>query len=392
MGRRYGSLGYGCEMAAGTRFLTIADVTHLLEDPSPQARAAAAGKIAQQFTRGDLSARERKITEDIFRILLRDAEVKVRSALAEHVKDAKMLPRDVAVTLARDVDAVAVPVLENSVVLTDDDLIEIVRAFGTVKQRAIARRKVVSHSVAAALVDTGDEDVVSDLIANVGADISEKSLQKVLDTLGDRECLHAPLVARPRLPLRVAERLVTLVASHLQEQLVMHHELSPGTASDIIMASRERAIIGLLSPDVAITDVVDLVRQLSRSGRLTPSIILRALCSGDTRFFEAAMAVLSGVPLANAQALIYDAGRLGLKGIFDKAGLPGALFPAVRVAVDVAREAQYDAGSHDRERFTRRVIERILTQYDDLGADNLDYLLGKLSKLAQSIGPRVSHL
>ena len=44
------------------------------------------------------------------------------------------------------------------------------------------------------------------------------------------------------------------------------------------------------------------------------------------------------------------------------------------------------------ERYTRRVIERILTQYDDLGADNLDYLLGKLSKLAQSIGPRVPHL
>ena len=322
MGRRFGSLGYGYEMAAGTRFLTIADVTHLLEDPSPQARAATAGKIAQQFTRGDLSARERKITEDIFRILLRDVEIKVRSALAEHVKDAKMLPRDVAVTLARDVDVVAVPVLEHSAVLTDDDLIDIVRAFGATKQRAIARRKVVSHSVAAALVDTGDEDVVGDLLANAGADISEKALQKVLDTLGDRERLHAPLVARPRLPLRVAERLVTLVASHLQEQLVMHHELSPSTASDIIMASRERAIIGLMSPDVSITDVVDLVRQLSRSGRLTPSIILRALCSGDTRFFEASMAVLSGVPLANAQALIYDAGRLGLKGIFDKAGLP----------------------------------------------------------------------
>ena len=379
-------------MAAGTRFLSVADVAHLLEDPSPQARAATVGKVAQQFTRGDLSARERKITEDIFRILLRDVEVKVRLALSDHLKDAKTLPRDVAMSLARDVDQVAVPVLEHSTVLTDDDLIEIVRAFGTTKQRAIARRKVVSHSVAAALVETGDEDVVHDLIANVGADISEKSLQKVLDTLGDRERLHAPLVARPRLPLRVAERLVTVVASHLQEQLVMHHELSPGTASDIIMASRERAIIGLMSPDVAITDVVDLVRQLHRSGRLTPSIILRALCSGDTRFFESAMAVLAGVPLANAQALIYDAGRLGLKGIFDKAGLPSALFPAVRVAVDVAREAQYDAGSHDRERYTRRVIERILTQYDDLGADNLDYLLGKLSKLAQVIGPRVPHL
>src|SRR5690606_21470051 len=123
---------------------------------------------------------------DIFRILLRDAEVQVRVALAQHVKEAKMLPRDLAVSLARDVDPVAVPVLEHSTVLTDDDLVEIIRVFGATKQRAIARRRVLSHAVAAALVDTGDEDVVHDLVSNAGADISEKSLQKVLETLGDR--------------------------------------------------------------------------------------------------------------------------------------------------------------------------------------------------------------
>jgi hypothetical protein len=38
-----------------------------------------------------------------------------------------------------------------------------------------------------------------------------------------------------------------------------------------------------------------------------------------------------------------------------------------------------DGGDHDRERFRARVIERILTQYEDLGPDDVDYLLDKLT-------------
>ena len=39
---------------------------------------------------------------------------------------------------------------------------------------------------------------------------------------------------------------------------------------------------------------------------------------------------------------------------------------------------------YDRERFTRRVIERILTQFESLGSENLDYLLRKLSEFGVS--------
>ena len=35
---------------------------------------------------------------------------------------------------------------------------------------------------------------------------------------------------------------------------------------------------------------------------------------------------------------------------------------------------------HDRERFTRRIVECILTKYHDLETGDLDYLLKKLSK------------
>lgn len=57
----------------------------------------------------------------------------------------------------------------------------------------------------------------------------------------------------------------------------------------------------------------------------------------------------------------------------------------MRAAMDVARETEYDGGENDRERYSRRMIERILTQYGDLGiefdSDDLEYLLTKMGQL-----------
>ncbi|MDP6788743.1 MAG: DUF2336 domain-containing protein, partial [Rhodospirillales bacterium] len=80
-----------------------------------------------------------------------------------------------------------------------------------------------------------------------------------------------------------------------------------------------------------------------------------------------------------------DPGKLGLRTAFEKAGLPNSHFPAVRAAIDVARETDYDGEENDRERYARRMIERILTQYGDLGvefdSDDLEYLLTKMGQL-----------
>jgi len=46
----------------------------------------------------------------------------------------------------------------------------------------------------------------------------------------------------------------------------------------------------------------------------------------------------------------------------------------------VAREMEYDGGENDLERYSRRIIERVLTQYGNLGVD-LEYLLKKMGDL-----------
>ncbi len=357
------------------------DIARLLADPSPQSRADVAAKVGFHLSGQAVNETEIQLSQDIVRHLARDITVQVRAALAVSVKSARKLPHDVAMQLARDVEEVALPVLEFSAVLSDDDLVEIIHASPPVKQQAVARRENVSEKVAEVIVEKGDEKTVTTLLDNKTARIAPQTFENVVKKYGDAPPVQQSLVRRERLPLVVAERLVNRVSEALREHLIVHHDLPRDVVADIIMQGREQATANLLGGPSAQHDVEDLVDQLKKNGRLTPSLIVRALCVGDLGFFEASMAALADIPVQNARALVHDKGRLGLKSLYDRTALPPGMYPIIRVALEVVQETQMTGAEHDRERYRARVIERILTQYEDFSAEDLQYLLDKLSDL-----------
>ncbi|HYM31188.1 MAG TPA: DUF2336 domain-containing protein [Candidatus Cybelea sp.] len=361
--------------------LSAADVAKLIQDPSSERRAETAAKVATVYS-ATLSDSERAIATEIFHIMLQDAAVRVRKALSDNLKSNPDVPHDIAVSLAKDVAEVATPMLQSSTVLNDADLAEIVASHSATHQRAVAERESISPELAHSLVEHGDEEAVASLMKNEGAKLTEGALQRALDRFGESEKVHAPMVHRSKLPITVAERLVTLVSTMLCERLLTHHDLPPAVAADLVLQSRERATVSL-STDAAGHDVASLVEQLHRNARLTPTIVLRALCTGDLDFFENAMARLADVPVVNAYRLIHDPGKLGLQAIYQRCRMPDGLFPIVRAAVDVARELKYDGEADDRSRFTARTIERVLTHFETgFDGDNVDYLIDKLTRLA----------
>jgi uncharacterized protein (DUF2336 family) len=365
------------------QMLTAADVQRLVANPSGDLRAETAAKVAEAFETGELSPAERVLAEQIFRVMVQDAEVKVRESLSSHLKSSANLPHDIAVQMAKDVEQVSLPVLEFSKVLSDADLIDIVRSSSAEKQTAVAKRAEVSGEVANALIDHGKSSVVvAALAANKGAALGDAEVNKILDKHGSDVMVTNSLVTRPNLPLRLSERIVTIVSQSMRDYLVERHDLSDEMAADLVLSARERATIMLLPAGAKSTDVIEFAQQLHSAGRLSPTLVLRALCSGDIAFFEAAMSVLSGVPIINARLLIHDQGVLGLQSIYQYAHLPLDLFPAFRAAFDVARHMDYDGGDRDRQRFAARVIERVLTRLEKLDERNLDYLLARLQQLA----------
>jgi uncharacterized protein (DUF2336 family) len=366
--------------------LTHADVTRLLSDSSPQSRALTTAKIAAEFDAAALSEAERRIAEDIFRSLVKDTEVLVREALAAHLKSTPELPHDVAVALARDVDSVALPVLKFSEVLTDEDLIGIVRGQEPAKQVAIAQRSGVSEAVSDALVDTGNEAAVAHLVGNEGAALSEDALDRVIAKYNESTSVADSLARRPNLPPAISERVVSALAERLQAYLVSKHDVSPDVASNLILQARERATVTLIDYGSSEAQLENLIEQLDRKERLTPSLLLRVLCAGDLNFFERAMSKLTDLPLPNVRILIHDKGMLGLEPLYMRAGLPEGLFPAFRAAVSLVVETDYDGGRNDRQRYVERIMQRMLTQFEDptlrIAPDDIEYLMAKLRQLA----------
>jgi len=192
------------------------------------------------------------------------------------------------------------------------------------------------------------------------------------------------------LPVAIAERLVTLVSDKLKEQLARRHPVSAESAIDLILAARERAVLNLANESDE-DDLDRMVSQMMRHGRLTASIVLRALCLGDLMFFETALARLAGLSIVNARKLIYDEGKRGLEALYQKAKLPTSHLPIARAAITIARDLQYDGEPNDRDRFKRRMIDRILTQYDFIGDDfdpnDIEYLLAKVGGLSSDSIP-----
>ena len=331
-----------------------------------------------------LKPAELALAHEIFRIMVRDAEVRVREALSANLKNNPSIPHDVALTLARDVDSVALPILAYSEILTTADLVQIVNAQNSLgKMYAIAGRSTVDEQVASALVEQGSEKVVGRLMANPGAVVSEASFHRAVDRFGESEIVLEPMVKRAVLPVTISERLVTHVADHLRTQLLAKHKVSADVAINLVLQTRERATVGLAA-GVGDEALAALVVQLKDNGRLTASLILRAVCMGNVRFFEHAMAVLATIPLRNARMLVHEASGAGLRALWGKAGMSEKTFPAIMAAIQTAD--QTDLESTGAEQYSRRVLERVLTRFDTIGNaiedDDLEYLLTRMSQAA----------
>lgn len=365
-----------------TSGLTMRDVQQLLQDPSARSRAATAAKIARSFNSERFKPEEQALAGDIFRIMMRDAEQLVRQALAENLKNNPNVPHDVALTLAADVDAVSAPILEFSTVLNDADLTEILGSATPAKQTAIARRAHLSADMARSIATQAGSGAVAALMGNETALVPDDAFNAALARFGDAAPVQGAMVYRGHLPVGVAEKLVALVSDSLREHLMVHHELPPDLAADLLLQARERATVSLALSS-AREELPQLIGRLHRNGRLTHGIILRALCTGDFDFFECAMAQLAGIPIANAYQLIYDKGGLGLARLVEHCGMSAEFHGIAQTAIEVSRELQYDGRAGDRERFASRMIERILTSFpSEFEDNNLEYLFGRLSKIS----------
>lgn len=357
--------------------LSQEDVSRLLASPSPSARLDIARKLSSHYTEAELSPKERAIADDIFLVLLRSAELEVREALAHNLKDSEALSQEVLHALVDNEDSVSVPVLRSSVLLSDDELVEIVRTTRkAARHLAVAARDHVSAPVSDALVDSGNPSVVEVLLVNENAEIRKGTYERILEGFNQHEHVLRAMVNRGGLPLDIAERLVSFVSGSLEEKLRRKYHIPTQSLHQAARASREITTVNLLDSHVSPEDVEKLVDQLIVYNRLSPSLVFMALCRGHRRFFDLAVAKLAAVSPKNAQILMDDKGALGFKALYRKTSFPESMNDVVKLVrmavIALEKDGKVEPGTLH---YSRLLADKVSELSQGQSIDNLTYMM-----------------
>ena len=184
------------------------------------------------------------------------------------------------------------------------------------------------------------------------------------------------------LPIRTTEKSIAHVSAALLDFLVERHHFPPALAQEITRQGRERALVKALDSDLSAQESAELVDSLQAGGRLSATLLLRALCWGHRPIFEAALARLAGVPDAHARVLINDAGAGGFRALYRKSGLPEELYRAFRAAMDVIQDRERGACRPWGPSDTDRIIQNLVLAYEMLCPEDMETVLAQLAHRA----------
>jgi uncharacterized protein (DUF2336 family) len=286
----------------------------------------------------------------------------VRAELARALAFSERAPPVVILGLAVDQPQIASWVLEHSPLLLDADLVDTVATGDMQIQTAIANRRELPCSVAAAIAEVGMAEACLVLMENQSSQITAFSFDRVAARYGHLGAVREAMLQRNDLPAPTRQALVAKLSQTLAGFVVAREWLAPGRAERVLKEACEKATVTLAatSPE---PEMRLLIRHLRESGQLSAGLMLRALLCGNLEMFLQSLAELSGLPISRVSALVLDRGSAGLRAAFDAAGLPVSSFPGFREAINALREAGFDPDGDAR--LKRRMVERVLTRCAD---------------------------
>lgn len=368
----------------GLDTLSERDIRTLVRHPDAEMRALAAQRLCRNVRSADLSDKDREVAHDLLVFMAKDAAIMVRRALAVTLKNSPKLPREVAILLAKDIDSIAIPVLNFSPVFNDTDLVEILRSKAAAKMAAIARRPSVSGGLVNEIIRYGDSKAVAALAANDGADISAKQAAHILERYRSDDLIAEAFIRRRDLPTSIIEKLITQVTEEAAIILTQRHAVPVDIAIDLANRARERATIDLVDQSALTRDLALFVKRLKEEGRLTPTLILRAAGCAQMRFVEHGLAALAGIRPAKAALMVHDAGPFGLKALCARAGLPDASAKFIHASAIIFRDLELSGAHYDQACFQEMMILRVLTLPLNLSEADQIYFLEKLDGLSEA--------
>lgn len=263
-----------------------------------------------------------------------ELEMEVRMDLAERLAKANAAPPDLIKRLANDQIEVAGPILTESGVLRNSDLIDIVKRHSHEHHMAISVRNSVSEDVADMLVDKGSDEVLVSLARNDGAILSRRAMEVMTRRSELVEELQEPLIMREDVPADLKHQMFLHVSKALRQHIMLSIENLDESEVDRLLEETRDKIEGqgdesAMSPAEKFIDRKDRLKQLS------PTLLVQLLRQGKIAEFVAGIARLARMDLQMAHRITFDDGGETLAVVCKAIGIDRTTFSDLLLLTNV---------------------------------------------------------
>jgi len=307
----------------------------LAQEPSSDSRRALLRELTDHFFGSTLrSAKEDELYGSVLSDLSADMEIAVRKELSDRFSVRADAPRGLIRRLANDDADVADAVLRASTVLTEADLLGVVRVHGQEHLRAVSSRPEVPEAVSEVIVERGDDETLGTLLRNDGARLSRTASETAVERAKINPALHAATVERSALPADLLNEMYFVVEARLRQHILEQNaSMDPVLLEAALAAGRARVATddGVLPADYASS--LAYVEEMAAANQLSPQMLARFLRSGSRTPFLISLAQLADVDFHTARQIIDRRELDALAVICRAADLDRALFLTFAVVI-----------------------------------------------------------
>lgn len=311
-----------------------------------------------------LSPKESELITDVLLGLMKRAEQDLRAALSERISALDSVPLRIVLSLANDDVSVADPVLRQSPILQDLDLLYILHAKGVGHGRSIAQRKGLNETLINALIDTKDLEIAVNLSENDGIKLTEYAYKSLLAMSRSDARLARPLILREDLPAEIAREMYTFVSDELKKNLAKKFGKEAGFVIGFLDDVTQEMTDGNEIPEENVHDrLLAAARNLQRRGELKPHDMISTLRRGQIVTFMAQFSVYMDLPMETIKSMVRRDKGKGLAIACKAKDVSKADFVSLYLLTEKIRSSAKRVFSHQE-------LSRIMTMYDEINLED----------------------
>jgi uncharacterized protein (DUF2336 family) len=346
-----------------------------------EARMALARQLATLVADPDTPQLEKDQVVPVLLKLATDLDRDVRLVLAEELSSCAALHQDMIFAILADEDDIALPFLAVTPALNAWHMQAILRVGDDGRQKTIALRPDITADAVAFIVRAGGAVAVATLLQNRKVKLKPADLAQIYARLSNAPEVVDLLLEQPQLPLDIRIVQAKRAAVRMRQMMAERGWMAANDATDLVTDAEENAVLQVLV-QASVEERVQAMNFLSAQNILTPSLIIRAACMGETKVLSAALAHLSGQQFERVHNLLETRGAAGVRSMLNRSMLPTGCHAIIAAACDVAAQAKAEETRLDADNFGRRLLETLMMQFGVLGARDQAKLMDYVSRFA----------